>query len=100
MERSRRSPVFLAFTPDVKMQAAKIAKELRKSVPVVLDVMGRGLGAQLKAAAGAGAEFVVIVGKDELDAGKFTLRDMSGGAQESLSLAEIQERLKENFQGL
>jgi len=100
MERSRRSPVFLAFTPDVKMQAAKIAKELRKSVPVVLDVMGRGLGAQIKAAASAGAEFVVIVGKDELDCGKLTLRDMSGGAQESLSLAEIQDKLKENFQGL
>ncbi|MBN1234701.1 MAG: histidine--tRNA ligase [Methanotrichaceae archaeon] len=99
MERSRRSPVFLAFTPDVKIQAAKIAKELRKSVPVVFDVMGRGLGAQLKAAAGAGAEFVVIVGKDELDAGKFTLRDMSGGGQESLALPEIEERLKEHYQG-
>jgi len=100
MEGSRALPVFLAFTPDVKVQAAKIAGMLHRSVPLVMNVMGRSLGAQLKAAAGAGAEFVVIVGKDELDAGKFTLRDMSGGAQESLSLAEIQERLKENFQGL
>jgi histidyl-tRNA synthetase len=62
--------------------------------------MGRSLGAQIKAAASAGANYVVIVGKDELDAGKLTLRDMSGGAQESLSLAEIEERLKEHFQGL
>jgi histidyl-tRNA synthetase len=100
MERSRRSPVFLAFTPDVKIQAVKIAKELRKSVPVVFDVMGRSLKSQLKAAAVSGAEFVVIVGKDELDCGKLTLRDMSGGGQESLALAEIQERLKEHFQGL
>jgi histidyl-tRNA synthetase len=99
MEPSRRSPVFLAFTPDVKVQAAKIARELRKSMPLVTDVMGRSLGAQLKAAAGAGAKFVVIVGKDELDAGMLTLRDMSGGAQESLSLAEIEERLKEHFKG-
>lgn len=100
MESSRRSPVFLAFTPDVKVQAAEIASKLRKSVPVVLDVMGRGLGAQLKAAASAGAQFVVIVGKDELDAGKLTLRDMAGGGQESLALAEIEDRLKEHFQGL
>jgi histidyl-tRNA synthetase len=100
MERSRRSPVFLAFTPDVKIQAVKIAKELRKSVPVVFDVMGRSLKSQLKAAAVSGAEFVVIVGKDELDCGKLTLRDMSVGGQESLALAEIQERLKEHFQGL
>ena len=100
VDGSRRSPVFLAFTPDVKVQAAKIARELRKSVPLVMDVMGRGLGAQLKAAAGAGAQFVVIVGKDELDAGRLTLRDMSGGGQESLVLPEIEERLKTHFQGL
>ena len=56
MEQSRTSPVFLAFTPDVKVQATKIARELRKSVPLVMDVMGRSLGAQLKAAASAGAE--------------------------------------------
>ena len=100
MEGSRTLPVFLAFTPDVKVQATKIARELRKSVPLVIDVMGRSLSAQLKAAASAGAKFVVIVGKDELDAGMLTMRDMSGGAQESLSLAEIEERLKKHFQGL
>ncbi|MCK9565875.1 MAG: histidine--tRNA ligase [Methanothrix sp.] len=98
MEPSRTSPVFLAFTPDVKVQATKIAGKLRKSVPLVMDVMGRSLGAQLKAAKGAGAKFVVIVGKDELDAGMLTMRDMSGGGQESLSLAEIEERLKKHFQ--
>ncbi|MDD2834746.1 MAG: histidine--tRNA ligase [Methanothrix sp.] len=99
MEGARTSPVFLAFTPDVKLQAARIAGMLRKSVPLVMDVMGRSLGAQLKAAAGAGAQFVVIVGKDELDAGMLTLRDMVGGGQESLALAEIEARLKTHFQG-
>jgi histidyl-tRNA synthetase len=98
MDGSRTSPVFLAFTPDVKVQAAKIARELRRGVPLVMDVMGRSLGAQLKAAASAGADYVVIVGKDELDAGKLTMRDMAGGAQESLSLGEIEERLMKHFQ--
>jgi histidyl-tRNA synthetase len=98
MEGSRTPPVFLAFTPDVKMQAAKIAGSLRKSIPLVMDIMGRSLGAQLKAAASAGAEFVVIVGKDELDAGKLTLRDMTGGEQESLDLPTIEEKLKRLFQ--
>lgn len=91
----RISPVFLAFTPDVKIEAAKIAKELRNTVPTVLDVMGRGLGAQLKAAANARAKFAVIIGKSELDSGRLSLRDMSTGKQESLTLAEIKERLKE-----
>jgi len=100
MEGSRTIPVFLAFTPDVKMQAAKIAGMLRKSVPLVMDVMGRGLSAQLKAAASAGAEYVVIVGKDELDAGMLTLRNMAGGEQDSLPLTEIEARLKTHFRGL
>ncbi len=99
MEGSRTPPIFLAFTPDVKMQAAKIAGMLRKSVPMVMDVMGRSLGAQIKAAASAKAEFMVIVGKDELDAGMLTLRDMTGGGQESLTLPAIEERLKMHFQG-
>ena len=98
MNSSRPRPVFMAFTPDVKREAARIASRLRESVPVVMDVMGRGLKAQLKAAAGAGADYAVIVGKDELDAGRMTLRDMSGGAQESLLIAEIEARLKEHFQ--
>jgi histidyl-tRNA synthetase len=98
MNSSRPSPVFMAFTPDVKRESARIASRLRESVPVVMDVMGRGLKAQLKAAASAGADYAVIVGKDELDAGRMTLRDMSGGEQESLLIAEIEARLKAHFQ--
>ena len=97
----RRSPVFLAYTPDVKVEAVRIANKLRQmnqKVPVVLDVMGRSLAAQLKAAASAGAEFVVIIGRDELDAGSLTLRDMKGGKQESLTLGVIEERLRAHFQ--
>ncbi len=91
-------PVYLAFTPDVKKEAAGMARNLRKSIPVIMDVMGRSLGAQIKAAAGSGADYVVIVGRDEIDCGKLTLRDMRRGDQESLSLAEIEARLKDNFQ--
>ncbi len=96
-EPELRSPVYVAFTPDVKKEAARIAKELRKVVPAVIDVMGRGLGAQIKAAAGAGANYVVIIGRDEIDSGRLVLRDMQKGEQESLALAEIEERLKAAF---
>ncbi len=72
IEEKRMSPVFLVYTPDVKVEAVRIAKTLRQmtqKVPVILDVMGRSLTAQLKAAASAGASFAVIIGRDELDAG-------------------------------
>ena len=49
------------------------------------------------ATASAGAGYAVIVGKDELDAWRLTLRDMSVGVQESLLIAEIEARLKAHF---
>lgn len=98
VEEEWQPPVFLIYTPDVKVEAVKIATELREALPTVLDVMGRGLGAQLKAAAAAGAKFAVIVGRSEIDSGRLTLRDMASGTQESLTLAEIVQRLRAQFQ--
>jgi histidyl-tRNA synthetase len=94
IKEERTTPVFLVYTPDVKVDAARIAVSLRRSVPTVLDVMGRSMGAQLKAASGAGARHAVIVGREELDSGRLILRDMSGGEQENLTLEEIVERLR------
>lgn len=93
IDERRRMPVVLAYTPDVKLEAVRIAKDLREKFPVVLDVMGRGLGAQLKAAGAAGAKHVIIVGENELKSGKYTLRNMETGMQASLALDEIAERL-------
>lgn len=89
----RIPPVFLIYSPDVKSDAARIALSMRRSIPTVLDVMGRSMKAQLKAAAGAGTKYVVMVGREELDSGRLILRDMSSGEQEMLTLEEIEERL-------
>ncbi len=97
LDVKKRAPVVIVYTPDVKAEAVKIAKDLRQKFPVVVDVMGRGLGAQLKAAASAGAKSVIIVGRSELDCGKLTLRDMVSGQQESLSLEEIAQKLGEEY---
>ncbi|MFZ2183183.1 MAG: His/Gly/Thr/Pro-type tRNA ligase C-terminal domain-containing protein, partial [Methanothrix sp.] len=64
-----------------------------------LDVMGRSMKAQLKAASGAGAKYAVIVGREELDSGKLLLRDMSSGEQEALTLEEIEGRLGQTVSG-
>lgn len=97
LDVKKRAPVVIAYTPDVKSEAVKIARDLRQKFPVIVDVMGRGLGAQLKAAASAGAEHVIIVGRNELDSGKLTLRDMRSGQQENLSLEEIAQKLGEEY---
>lgn len=97
IDELRRFPVVLAYTPDVKLEAVKIAERLRKEMPIVTDVMGRSLGAQLKAAGSSGAKHVIIVGENELKSGKLTLRNMETGMQVSLPLEEIAERLKGEF---
>ncbi len=95
LEEMPPAPVAVVFVPTVRSQAVRAAKELRCGlcVPVVLDVMGRGLGAQLKQASSVGASFAVIMGPKEVEEGKLTLRDMSTGSQESLALKEIIELL-------
>ncbi len=91
----RPSPVVLAFVPSVRAEAIEAANRLRRSFPVVLDVMGRSLGAQMKYASAIGARQVVILGPKEVESGELTLRDMESGAQESLRLEAIEERLSE-----
>ncbi|MDD2637413.1 MAG: histidine--tRNA ligase [Methanothrix sp.] len=91
------APVAVVFVPQVRTEAIMAAKELRDGldVPVVIDVMGRGLGAQLKQASSIGASFAVIIGPKEVEEGKATLRDMSTGSQESLGRKEMIELLFE-----
>lgn len=97
LEDKPPAPVAVVFVPSVRSEAVRAAKELREalSTPVVIDVMGRGLGAQLKQASSIGASFAVIIGPKEVEEGKFTLRDMSTGSQESLGLKEIIKLLGE-----
>lgn len=97
LEEKPPAPVAVVFVPQVRSDAVRAAKELRESLPmpVVLDVMGRGLGAQLKQASNIGASFAVIIGPKEVEEGKFTLRDMLTGSQEGLALKEIIELLGE-----
>ncbi|MGB3943298.1 MAG: histidine--tRNA ligase [Methanothrix sp.] len=89
------APVAVVFVPQVRGEAVGVAKALRHrlSAPVVLDVMGRGLGPQMKQASSIGAGYAVIVGPKEVEAGKFTLREMATGSQEALSIDEIAEKL-------
>lgn len=79
--------------PDVHLEAISFANELRKHVPVHIDLMERNFKAQLSYANTISADYAVIVGEKELEAGKLTLRDMVSGEQELLTLEEIIEKV-------
>ena len=57
-----------------------------------MDLMGRGLGAQL-AHASKTADFAAVIGKREADAGQVTLKNLHSGEQKTLdpaaALAEV-----------
>jgi histidyl-tRNA synthetase len=73
-------------------RAAVFARDLRRAGLSVELAEGR-LKRGMELADKLGARFAVIVGDDELATGRFTLRDMSSGEQESLAPEEIAARV-------
>ena len=84
--------VMIISMPETHLEAIKVAKELRKYLPVNIDIMERNFKTQLSFANAINADYVVIVGEKEVEAGKLTLRDMVSGEQELLALEEIIEK--------
>jgi histidyl-tRNA synthetase len=85
--------VMIISKPETHFEAIKVARELRKYLPVNIDIMERNFKAQLSFANAIDADYVVIVGERELEAGKLTLRDMVSGEQEPLTLEEVIEKV-------
>ncbi len=78
--------VYLAHIGDVVKEAFEIGEDLRKAgVTVYMDVMERGLRAQLKHANRIGAIFTLIIGEDELERGIVAVKDMESGEQSEVT---------------
>ena len=88
-----KTRVVVVCFDDTRNEGIVIAKKLREHVVTYIDVMGRKFKDQMKYANTIGASHVVIVGKDELDAGKVALKDMKTGEQEVVGVDEVVERL-------
>lgn len=80
---------------DAVMSAQKAIAELRaRGVNVAVDLSGRKLGDQLKAAAKKGLQFALIIGEDELKSGSFTLRNLRTGKEQKLGLAAVAKEVR------
>jgi len=79
---------------DTRKEAIIITNKLREHVVTYLDVMGRKFKDQIAYANTIGASHVVIVGKNELDAGKVALKDMLTGKQELLAVEEVVGKIR------
>jgi len=93
LEPEEPKKLVLVSKPATHLEAVKIANKLREHVPVYVDLMERNFKAQLTFANNIGADYVVIAGEKELEAGKLTLKDMESGEQELLTVEEIIEKV-------
>jgi len=87
--------VVVVYLPDVVEDAIRVASRLRDDAGVrtTIDISGRKFGQQLKHADAIGADYAVIVGAKEVEAGMVTLRDMRTGEQEMVNLDDAVLRI-------
>lgn len=93
--KSSKCDVFLVALGDKAKEALfPAAVSLRgKGIKTELDFSGRSLKSQMKTADRLGAKYAVILGEDELAAGKVIFRDMSDAQQDTISLEEITDEV-------
>lgn len=82
--------VYVALIGDVTAAAQKpIAKLRAGGLNVAVDVSGRKIGDQFKAAEKKGIKQVIIIGENELKTGKFTLKNLKTGAERKAELKSL-----------
>lgn len=92
--------VFVAATPgEAAVAAFRVLDRLRAGgISAVGEMAGRSLRAQMKSADRLGTRYTLIVGDEELVAGRAAVRDMRSGEQVAVGLedapAELQARLR------
>lgn len=93
----RRLDVFVAGAPGAdRGRILDILATLRQEgVSADADFMGRGLKSQMKHADRLKARLVVIIGKDELERGEVTFRDLDGSSQWEVSLNRMMFALRD-----
>jgi histidyl-tRNA synthetase len=87
--------VFIAYLGDPARDASiKLTAELRRQgISTVTSGGGKSLKAQLRQANTLGALYAVIIGEDEVKAGRVTLRHMADARQESIAVNDLPGRL-------
>jgi histidyl-tRNA synthetase len=82
--------VYVALVGDVLNEAQRVIKELRDDgVNVAVDISGKAVDKQFKAADKKGIPYVLTIGKKELESQQFTLKNLQTSQEETHSIARI-----------
>ena len=89
--------IYAVLVGDVVEPAHRTIEALRAGgVNVAVDLSGRKVGDQIKAADKKGIANVLVIGEDELKAGKFTFKDLRTGKEQKLGPAAIIKKIRGN----
>ena len=87
--------LLIAFDEPSHMAAFKLLTTLRsKGIKADLYPEPAKMKKQMRYADGSKVPFVIFIGSDELEAERYTLKEMKSGEQWSLSLSEITDKLQ------
>ena len=83
-----------AMGDNAALKAAELCARLRQDgFSAQTDICGRGLKAQMKFADKLGAEFTMVLGDNELEAGKARLKNMASGSETEVRLENLADEL-------
>ena len=83
------------FSPEMTVEALKLAAELRQAgLNVELFMESGSLGNQIRYALKKGIPFVAILGPDEVQAGRVALRNTTLAVQETVAREQAAERIR------
>ena len=86
---------FAPMGEDCAVKAFELVSELRnKGINAQTDIVGRGIKSQFKYADKIGAEYVAVLGSDEMVNGVVKIKNMASGEEFISSFAEIEEKIK------
>jgi histidyl-tRNA synthetase len=96
-ELKPETDAYVVLAGDVAAAAQKPISELRdQSLNLAVDLSGRKIGDQFKAADKKGIGSVLVIGENELKTGKYKLKNLQSGKEETLDLKAVAKTLKGN----
>lgn len=93
LPKPQNPELYIATAGDAaKLRAAVITHNLRaQGVYCLTDTVGRSIKAQMKYANKVHADFVAVIGDNELDSGTVNLKYMPTGEQQEITLQQLEE---------
>lgn len=96
LAESKKTDVYIVTLGDAarKWGLSQLPTLRGNGFSATMDYQGRSMKAQMKDANRENARFAIIVGDHELEAGKYTLRNMEASEEEQLNFSEILNKLR------